>query len=73
MSVNFVREVVPMLELRGLLVKVGIQIKEFYHLKVDVIGLHLLVHRGEPEEPLIGQAPMFLPLNTFLKQTALRF
>ena len=71
MSVNFVCEVIPMLELRGLLIKVGVQIKELYHLKVDVISLHLLIHRGEPEEPLIGQARMFLPLYTFLKQAAL--
>jgi hypothetical protein len=73
MIVVFMSEVVPMLELRGLLVKVGIQVKELNHLQVDVIGLHLLIHRGEPEEPLIGQAPVFLPLNTFLKQAALGF
>ena len=73
MSANFVVEVVSMLKLRGLLVKVGVQIEELNQLKVDVISFHLLIHRGEPEEPLIGQAPMFLPLNTFLKDAALSF
>jgi hypothetical protein len=59
--ISGVPEVVPMLQLGGLLVKVGIQVKEFDHLKVDVIRFRLLVHRGEAEEPLIGQGPVFLP------------
>ena len=62
-----------MLKLGGLLVKFGIKIKELDHLKVDVIGFRLLVHRGEAEEPLIGQTAVFLPRDTFLKQAAPRF